>query len=555
MAPDVLRHHDGGVHHHAHREGQAAQAHQVGAEANLPHHDEADQVGERQREHDDEGGAQFGEEEEQHQDDEQAALPERVHHRLDAGLDERGAVVEDVQLHPRRKRVLHLRNRGLDAAHDVLRVRALEHDDHARHGFALAVARDGALAGLGPDDDVGNIPHVDGGAVDGLILDSPASSFEDFVPRQNFDVWLLVGVLLVGFAIMDGHDMGVGTLLPFVGKNDVERRVVINTVGPHWDGNQVWFITGGGAIFAAWPLVYATAFSGFYWAMLAVLWALFFRPVGFDYRSKVHDPRWRTAWDWGLFVGSAVPSLLFGVAMGNVLQGVPFHYDDSMRSIYTGSFWALLNPFALLAGVVSLAMIIFHGANYLIVRTEGDVQRRAARASLIFGVLMMAGFAVCGLMLAGMQGYVQISGPEAGAVQSPVGKVVAMQAGAWLGNFAKMPLLWAFPALGFLGGLLGVLFAARMKGMQAFVASSVAMLGIIFTVGVAMFPFVLPSSAEPGHSLTAWDCVSSEMTLDIMFWVALIMTPIVFSYTAWAYRVMRGKITIAHIEANDHSVY
>jgi hypothetical protein len=141
--------------------------------------------------------------------------------------------------------------------------------------------------------------------------------------------WLLVGVLLVGFAIMDGHDMGVGTLLPFVGRNDEERRVVINTVGPHWDGNQVWFITGGGAIFAAWPIVYATAFSGFYWAMLAVLWALFFRPVGFDYRSKIHNATWRSTWDWGLFIGVAVPPLIFGVAFGNLLQGVPFHFDDT----------------------------------------------------------------------------------------------------------------------------------------------------------------------------------------------------------------------------------
>ena len=172
--------------------------------------------------------------------------------------------------------------------------------------------------------------------------------------------WLLVGVLLVGFAIMDGHDMGVGTLLPFVGRSDTERRVIINTVGPHWDGNQVWFITGGGAIFAAWPLVYATAFSGFYWAMLAVLWALFFRPVGFDYRSKIHDARWRSTWDWGLFVGGAVPPLIFGVAFGNLLQGVPFHFDEYLVSYYTGSFWGLLNPFALVCGVVSTAMITFH---------------------------------------------------------------------------------------------------------------------------------------------------------------------------------------------------
>jgi cytochrome d ubiquinol oxidase subunit II len=183
--------------------------------------------------------------------------------------------------------------------------------------------------------------------------------------------WLLVGVLLIGFAIMDGHDMGVGTLLPFAGRSDVERRVIINTVGPHWDGNQVWFITAGGAIFAAWPLVYATAFSGFYWAMLAVLWALFFRPVGFDYRSKIASPLWRTTWDWGLFVGGFVPPVIFGVAFGNLLQGVPFHFDSNLMSYYTGTFWGLLNPFALLCGVVSSAMITFHGAIYLMHRTRG----------------------------------------------------------------------------------------------------------------------------------------------------------------------------------------
>src|SRR5512135_1823013 len=229
--------------------------------------------------------------------------------------------------------------------------------------------------------------------------------------------WLLVGALLLGFAIMDGHDMGVGTLLPFAGKNDVERRILINTVGPHWDGNQVWFITAGGAIFAAWPLVYATAFSGFYWAMLAVLWALFFRPVGFDYRSKIESPAWRNTWDWGLFVGGFVPPLIFGVAFGNLLQGVPFHFDDSLRSYYTGSFWQLLNPFALLAGIVSSSMITFHGANYLMLRTEGDVYRRARLASTLFGLLTVATFLAAGLWVeSGMNGYVITAGADPGAL-------------------------------------------------------------------------------------------------------------------------------------------
>jgi len=198
--------------------------------------------------------------------------------------------------------------------------------------------------------------------------------------------WLLVGALLIGFAVMDGFDLGVGALLPFVAKTDDERRVLINSIGPTWEGNQVWFITGGGALFAAWPLVYASAFSGFYWALLLVLFALFFRPVGFEYRSKVADPRWRNAWDWGLFVGGAVPALVFGVAFGNLLQGVPFTFDDMLRPYYGGNFFGLLNPFALLTGVVSLSMLVMHGAVYLQMRTEGEIAKRASRAARIVGI-------------------------------------------------------------------------------------------------------------------------------------------------------------------------
>lgn len=371
----------------------------------------------------------------------------------------------------------------------------------------------------------------------------------------KFIWWLLVGVLLLGFAIMDGHDMGVGTLLPFVGKSDDERRVVINTIGPHWDGNQVWFITAGGAIFAAWPLVYATAFSGLYIALLAVLWALFFRPLGFDYRSKVADPRWRATWDWGLFVGGMVPALVFGVAFGNVIQGVPFHYKPDMMTVhYTGSFWALFNPFALICGVVSLAMLTAHGANYLAIRTEGEIQARAVRASRIFTVLMLAGFALAGVFVAGMNGYVITSAIDPGAAMNPLDKTVERVAGAWLANFNAHPVLWLIPALGFLGGLASLALVAK-RPVLAFISTSVAMFGIIFTAGVALFPFVLPSSSHLASSLTVWDCVSSHRTLNIMFWVALIMTPIIIAYTAWAYRVMRGKVTVAHIQANDRSAY
>jgi cytochrome d ubiquinol oxidase subunit II len=367
--------------------------------------------------------------------------------------------------------------------------------------------------------------------------------------------WLLVGVLLLGFAVMDGHDMGVGTLLPFVGRNDTERRVVINTVGPHWDGNQVWFITGGGAIFAAWPLVYATAFSGFYWAMLAVLWALFFRPVGFDYRSKIRHPTWRRTWDWGLFVGGAVPPLIFGVAFGNLLQGVPFHFDDTLVSHYTGSFWALLNPFALLAGVVSSTMITFHGANYLMHRTQGPVQQRARRAAFWSGLAMVASFLVAGLFVGGLPGFVITSPVDPAALPDPLAKTVAVQAGAWLGNFRAMPALWLLPSLGVAGGLAGVALAARGRSLGAFVASSLAMAGIIGTAGVALFPFVMPSSSDPRSSLTVWDSVSSHLTLELMFWATLIFMPLIIFYTSWAYKVMAGKVTEEFVVANDKAAY
>lgn len=375
-------------------------------------------------------------------------------------------------------------------------------------------------------------------------------------PTLKIIWWLLVGVLLVGFAIMDGHDMGVGTLLPFVGRGDIERRVVINTVGPHWDGNQVWFITGGGAIFAAWPLVYATAFSGFYWAMMAVLWALFFRPVGFDYRSKINHPTWRSAWDWGLFIGGAVPPLIFGVAFGNLLQGVPFGFDDQLISTYTGTFWQLLNPFALLCGVVSSAMITLHGAVYLAHRTEDAIQARALRAAWISGAVLLVAFSAAGLWLArGIDGYVITSVVDPATLANPMAKTVVREAGAWLGNYQRAPLTLLLPVLAY-GGVVAawLLLALRRTGL-AFIASSLVLAGVIGTAGASMFPFVMPSSSMPQASLTVWDSVSSHLTLSIMFWATLVFMPLIIFYTSWAYRVMSGKVTATYIRDNEHATY
>jgi len=372
----------------------------------------------------------------------------------------------------------------------------------------------------------------------------------------RFIWWLLVGVLLIGFAVMDGHDMGVGMLLPYAGRDDVERRVVINTVGPHWDGNQVWLITAGGALFAAWPLVYAAAFSGFYWAMLAVLWTLFLRPVAFDFRSKVAHPAWRRAWDWGLFAGSTVPPLIFGVAFGNLLRGVPFHFDANLVAYYTGSFWQLLNPFALLAGVVSVAMIGFHGANYLMHRTEGEVRARARNASTAFGLLLVATFALAGLWVAfGVGGYAITAGADPMAASNPLAKTVVAAPGAWLANYDRHPLTMLVPAAAFAGAFAGIFLARLGHGLAAFAASSVAMAGVIGTAAVSMFPFVMPSSSHPGSSLTVWDATSSRLTLGLMFWAVVIFMPLVLFYTQWAYRVMRGKVTAAYIRENERSAY
>jgi cytochrome d ubiquinol oxidase subunit II len=368
--------------------------------------------------------------------------------------------------------------------------------------------------------------------------------------------WLLIGVLLVGFAIMDGHDMGMGVLLPFVGRNDLERRVVINTVAPHWDGNQVWFITAGGAIFAAWPLVYATAFSGFYWAMMAALWALFFRPVGFDYRSKIKHPTWRSTWDWGLFIGGAVPPIIFGVAFGNLLLGVPFHFNDLMMSTYTGSFWALLNPFSLLAGVVSLAMITTQGATYLMMRTEGDIYRRVRTASLIFAGLAIVTFALAGVWVAtGIKGYVITSAVNPNSLPDPLGKTVVVQAGAWMRNYEQYAWAMWVPTAAFAALAASILFSRLHKAGAAFWSSSVACAGIIGTAGVSMFPFIMPSSSDPRSSLTVYDAVSSHLTLGLMLGATVIFMPLIIFYTSWAYKVMWGKVTTEYIAANDKSAY
>lgn len=378
-----------------------------------------------------------------------------------------------------------------------------------------------------------------------------------FLDYQTLRViwWLLLGVLLIGFAVMDGFDLGVGTLLPFVAKTDEERRLVLNTIGPVWEGNQVWLILGGGAIFAAWPPLYAVSFSGFYLAMFLILFALILRPVGFKYRGKMPSQTWRNNWDRALFIGGFIPALIMGVAVGNVLLGVPFHFDDTQRVFYTGNLLGLLTPFALLAGLVSVAMLVSHGAAMLVLKTNGPVAERSARIGSIAAIASFVLFALAGAWVAfGLPGY-QITSPViSDGASNPLLKTAELSAaGGWLQNYSTMPATLLAPVIGLLGALASAVLLRKRRGGLAFIASGASIAGIILTVGFAIFPFLLPSSTQPGSSLTVWDASSSHLTLWIMLLCTVIFLPIIIAYTTWVYRVMKGKTTLEEMGENPNA--
>ena len=368
--------------------------------------------------------------------------------------------------------------------------------------------------------------------------------------------WLLVGVLFIGFALTAGFDLGVGSLLPWVGKKDEERRVLINTIGPTWEGNQVWLILGAGAVFAAWPLVYAAAFSMFYAVLLIALFALILRPAAFVYRSKLTHPAWRSAWDWAIFAGSAVPAVIFGMAFGNLLQGVPFHYDDTLRAFYQGAFTDMFSPFALLAGAISLAMLVMHGGVFLQLRTEGAIRARARAAVIVFGVLFLIAFIVAGFWVAfGLDGYRVVAMPDPNTAFTPLEKTVQKISGAWLDNYNRHPWMMAAPALAVFGAAAALFCSAMHRPGAAFLASSAALTGVVLTAGFAMFPFFLPSSSHPNHGITIWDGASSHLTLSWMFWATVFFMPLIIGYTSWVFRVMRGTVTVERIKRDKHTAY
>ena len=359
-------------------------------------------------------------------------------------------------------------------------------------------------------------------------------------PALQLIWWILLGVLLIGFAVLDGFDMGVAILLPFLGRTDMERRLIINTIGPVWESNQVWLILGAGAIFAAWPLLYAVAFSCLYLPMFVILTALIVRPVAFKFRSKLHSLKWRTFWDRCLFMSGAAPALLFGIVIGNVLQGIPFRFDAEMRIFYEGSFFQLLNPYTLGWGFLSLFLVINQGIAYLMMKAEPVIAKRAH--SLLKGFLMSALVLFTILfveMHSSLKGYHLISH------KSLLIKEVIQKKRAWA---FPSSFLWV-PLLAYLGGF-GALITKRPGVI--FLLSSAMIAGIMMTVGVSLYPFLLPSSLSFVSSLTLFDAASSQYTLWIMFLSVLIFLPIVLIYVSWMYRVFRGRVRAEDIHETSY---
>jgi cytochrome d ubiquinol oxidase subunit II len=290
--------------------------------------------------------------------------------------------------------------------------------------------------------------------------------------------------------------------------------------------------------------------------MLLVLFALFFRPAGFDYRSKIENPIWRNAWDWGLFVGGAVPPILLGVLLGNLIQGLPFHLDQDLRPFYDGSFWALLNPFALFCGVIALLITQFHGAIFLKCRTEGKIYQRARNLVVWLGPVLLGALALAAAWV-----IIAMDRPEitsmvgTDAPSNPLTKTVAPAARGWLTHFLVHPWMLAAPALGFGGLFAAHMMAREHDSMGAFLLSCLGISGILLTVGFGLFPFLLISSTDPRSSLTIWDASASHFTLLLAFWITVVFLPIVLVYTRWVYRVLWGSVTEAKILQDQHTLY
>ncbi len=366
--------------------------------------------------------------------------------------------------------------------------------------------------------------------------------------------WLLIGVLLAGFAVTDGFDLGIAALVRVLARDDDERRALLETIEPTWEGNQVWLILGAGAVFAAWPLLYAAAFSGFYFAMFIALLAFILRPGGFSFRNKVRDPRWRNAWDWVLTFTGVVPPLIFGIAIGNLFLGVPFRYDDNLRMTYEGGLLDLLTPFPLLVGVLALGMLLMHGCAWAAVKSEDPIAARAAGLLRWFVPTYIVLYLAAGAWLAmAVPGYAISGAAGLDAASNPLHKQV-VATGSWLADGPLGHVASMMAGVAILAAVLVPLLAHRRRHVGAFLASATAVVGTIFSFGFALFPFLMPSALDPRSSLTVWDASSSKLTLGLMLIAAVVFIPLILAYTTWVYRVLRGRVSLQHIK-QSHSMY
>lgn len=365
--------------------------------------------------------------------------------------------------------------------------------------------------------------------------------------------WALLGTLLIGFVLTDGYDLGIGALLRILGKTEDERRVLLETVEPVWEGNQVWLILGAGSIFAAWPLLYAVAFSGFYVAMVLALLSLVLRPVGFAFREKIDHPRWRDLWDVALMTTGTVPPIVFGVAVANLFLGVPFHFDPNMRLVYEGSFFALLSPYALVFGALTWCLFALHGCAWTALKADELIAARAMRVGSWLAIAVIALLAIAGLWtVLGVPAFRIVTAAAADAPSNPLLKQVAVD-GNWLDGFKARPWMFAGPALAYAGAALAFLSMRGGRAWPAFLASSMASAGAVLTAGFALFPFLMPSSTMPNASLTVWDASSSQFTLRMMLAAVSFFLPLILAYTAWVLRVLRGRITLASLHEHHGS--
>lgn len=336
-------------------------------------------------------------------------------------------------------------------------------------------------------------------------------------------IWFFLwGLLWALFFMTDGYDLGIGTLYPFLGKTDQDKRIMINALGPLWDGNEVWLITAGGVTFAAFPLVYSVMFSSLYSALMLILFALILRGVSFEFRGKVDHPRWRKVWDTCIFVGSFVPALLFGVAFANIFQGIPIDHNG----IYHGTLFTLLNPYGLLGGILFVLLFMIHGALWISIKSEGDLQKRAvSTVKKLWPVLL--GVAVVFL-------------------------IASRFSTRLFDNYVKHPAFFIVILITILALLSVRFFLVRKTFFKAWFASALTIVGVTFFGVIGLFPNLFPSSLNPRYSLTAYNASSSPLTLKIMLVVVIIFIPVVIGYQIWAYNLFKGKVTqadLAHDEA------